>query len=301
MQIKGINYDYMLFLSFRLKTFPPDHKVFTLSNLILHWMHKRAKIKYRNRNNIPNSFNGNKMPIFIFLAAHWYLSLFCQSFFLHRYGAHRMFLLSPFWQRFFYLMTLLTQGTSFLNPRAYAVMHRMHHAYSDTADDPHSPHFSSNIVQMMFKTYGIYTGLLKGTIDPGQFGYEIPEWKAVDRLGEHWLTRAVFALAYVAFYLVFAPSWWYFLLLPIHFAIGPIQGALVNWCGHKYGYVNHPETNDRSRNTLVFDLFLLGELFQNNHHKYPKSANFATRWFEFDPIYPVLKLLKALRVVRAAY
>ncbi len=238
------------------------------------------------------------MPVIIFLAVHWYLSLFCQSFFLHRYGAHRMFSLSGFWYRFFYLMTFITQGLSFLNPRAYAVMHRMHHAFSDTASDPHSPHFSADIFRMMFKTYNIYNGLINGQIGSGQFGQDLPEWKAINSFSERWLVRLVFAGGYVAFYMAFAPSWWYFLLLPLHFVIGPVQGAVVNWCGHKYGYVNYPETGDKSRNTLVLDILLLGELFQNNHHKRPQRPNFASRWFELDPLYPVIRLLGMLRVLK---
>ena len=41
-----------------------------------------------------------------------------------------------------------------------------------------------------------------------------------------------------------------YLLLPIHFLIGPIQGAIVNWAGHKYGYRNFPGEKDQSKNTL---------------------------------------------------
>jgi stearoyl-CoA desaturase (Delta-9 desaturase) len=238
------------------------------------------------------------MPVFVFLAAHWYLSLFCQSFFLHRFGAHRMFRLSGFWQRFFYLLTFFSQGASFLNPKAYAVMHRMHHAWSDTASDPHSPHFSPDIFRMMFRTYTVYSGLISGKIGSGQFDQDTPEWKAVNRLSERWVMRLTFAGAYVAFYLAFAPSWWYFLLLPLHFVIGPVQGAVVNWCGHKYGYVNYPETGDRSRNTLALDFLLMGELFQNNHHKRPQQPNFASRWFELDPLYPLIRLLGLLRVFK---
>jgi stearoyl-CoA desaturase (Delta-9 desaturase) len=79
--------------------------------------------------------------------------------------------------------------------------------------------------------------------------------------------------------------------------MGPIQGALVNWCGHKYGYVNY-DTRDRSRNTVNLDFLLMGELFQNNHHKFPSRANFAVKWFEFDPTYPLLRLLQSMRIIR---
>ena len=50
-----------------------------------------------------------------------------------------MYTTSKNWERTFYLTTWLVQGSSFLVPRAYGVMHRMHHTYSDTAEDPHSP------------------------------------------------------------------------------------------------------------------------------------------------------------------
>src|SRR3984957_3299867 len=80
------------------------------------------------------------MVIILFFLAHWFLSLFSQTFFLHRYSSHKMFKMNKFWERFFYTFTFVSQGASFLNPRAYAILHRMHHAYSDTEKAPHSPH-----------------------------------------------------------------------------------------------------------------------------------------------------------------
>jgi stearoyl-CoA desaturase (delta-9 desaturase) len=80
--------------------------------------------------------------------------------------------------------------------------------------------------------------------------------------------------------------------------MGPIHGAIVNWCGHKYGYRNFETTqSDKSRNTLIFDFVTMGELFQNNHHKFGMSPNFAARKFEIDPTYPVIKLLAWLKIV----
>jgi stearoyl-CoA desaturase (delta-9 desaturase) len=78
---------------------------------------------------------------------------------------------------------------------------------------------------------------------------------------------------YVSFYILFATQWWMFLLLPIHFLMGPIQGAVVNWAGHKYGYSNYND-GDLSRNTFFFDFLMLGELFQNNHHHFAARSNF---------------------------
>jgi stearoyl-CoA desaturase (delta-9 desaturase) len=88
-----------------------------------------------------------------------------------------------------------------------------------------------------------------------------------------------------------------FLFLPINFLMGPIQGAIVNWAGHKYGYRNF-DSPDKSKNTLFIDFLLMGELFQNNHHQAGAKPNFAAKWFEFDPTYPIILFLHKIRVIK---
>ena len=236
--------------------------------------------------------------ILVFFFTHWFLSLFFHSFFLHRYASHQMYTTSKFGEKLIYFLTWFAQGSSFLVPRAYGVMHRMHHTFSDTKEDPHSPHFFKDIWQMMMHTAAIYSAFITGKNVPDkQFTEEyLPVWDKLDRFGTSMITRTTFGFAYFAVYFFFAPSWWWFLLLPIHFLMGPIQGAIVNWCGHKYGYENF-DNKDHSKNTLPIDFLMMGELFQNNHHKSPNAPNFSRKWFEVDPTYPVMKLLHAIGII----
>jgi|ERR1044072_866581 stearoyl-CoA desaturase (delta-9 desaturase) len=239
------------------------------------------------------------IAILIFFGVHWFFSLFFHTFFLHRYASHQMYTASKGWERVFYFSTWFFQGSSYLVPRAYGVMHRMHHEYSDTEHDPHSPHFFKDVWTMMVQTRKLYNSFLtRNNVPDAKFTEEpLPEWRSLDRFGDHILTRVVFGLSYIAFYVAFAPSWIWFLLLPIHFLMGPVQGAVVNWCGHKYGYSNF-NNNDHSRNTSPWGILLLGELFQNNHHMYKDSPNFAKKWFEFDPTYPVMKLMNFVGIIK---
>ena len=185
-----------------------------------------------------------------------------------------------------------------LNPRAYAIMHRMHHAYSDTEKDPHSPHYFRSMFRMMWKTKEIYVNYLLHRVEVEKgFDKNIPEWPGFDEVAHSWVPRVIFAGLYTWFYVAFATEPWMFALLPIHFVMGPIHGGIVNWFGHKYGYVNFHDTGDKSRNTLPFDFVTMGELFQNNHHKFPSSVNFAQRVFEIDPTYPILKVLSWMRII----
>ena len=206
--------------------------------------------------------------------------------------------MNGFWEKVFYFLTFIFQGSSFLNPRAYAIMHRMHHAYSDTEKDPHSPHFIKDVWGLMMQTKDIYFNYLKYKTEPEpQFIDRYPTWAVLDRIGDLWITRLSFVIFYVAFYIAFATHWWMFLLLPIHIVMGPLHGAIVNWCGHKYGYSNH-DNGDHSKNMLPIDFLMMGELFQNNHHKKPNDVNFAQRWFEVDPSYPIIKLMHKLHIIR---
>ncbi|MCK7555101.1 acyl-CoA desaturase [Chitinophaga sedimenti] len=239
------------------------------------------------------------IAILTFLCVHWFLSLFFHTFFLHRYASHQMYTTSKGWERFFYFCTWFFQGSSYLIPRAYGTMHRMHHEFSDTEHDPHSPHFFKDVWSMMVTTRKIYNGFATRTtvVDEKFTEDPLPEWDALDRFGDHNITRLVFALSYVAFYVVFAPHWAWFLLLPIHFLIGPVQGAVVNWCGHKYGYSNF-DNGDKSKNTSPWGILLMGELFQNNHHKFKDSPNFAKKWYEFDPSFMVMKVMHAVGIIK---
>ena len=194
--------------------------------------------------------------ISLFFAGHWGLSVLMQSLFQHRYAAHRMYTMGPKTERSLHLLTALVQGSSYLEPRAYAILHREHHAFADTERDPHSPAHHGNPARMMLATARRYAGF-------------------VTRRGQY-------------------------ALLPLHFVMGPVHGAIVNWCGHRYGYRNF-RTRDESRNSLPVDALCMGELFQNNHHARPANPDFASRRFELDPTWQVMRLLARLKLIRIAH
>ena len=238
------------------------------------------------------------MIIVVLFATHWVLSLFFQSSFHHRYASHRMFTMSVRSERVWHVLTYLVQGSSYLSPRAYAILHREHHAYSDTARDPHAPGFFANVFTMMWTTANRYRAHERGSSSPEpRFLGEYPDWPGLERVGNSYVGRIAWGTAYGLLYLCLATAWWQFLLLPVHWLMGPVHGAIVNWCGHRYGYRNF-DTPDASRNFLPFDLLTFGELFQNNHHRASGRLNFGARWFEIDPTYWVLRLLASLGVIR---
>jgi stearoyl-CoA desaturase (delta-9 desaturase) len=110
---------------------------------------------------------------------------------------------------------------------------------------------------MMIHTKNVYNGVLNGTMEvEKRFDKNFPVYPKIDKIADHTATRLFFAGLYILFYINFATAWWMYLLLPIHFLIGPIQGAIVNWAGHKYGYRNFPGEKDHSKNTLFIDFLI---------------------------------------------
>ena len=228
----------------------------------------------------------------------WMLAAFVQSSFHHRYASHRMFTMGPITERVFHLLAFAAQGPSYLSPSAYAILHREHHAFSDTERDPHSPTYAGNVVRMMWRTFQRYNAHVEGKSQPeSRFLGNYPDWPTFERFASNWATRLTWGALYTLLYFSLATAWWQFLFLPVHWFLGPTQGAIVNWCGHRYGYRNF-KTGDESRNFLPIDFVTLGELYQNNHHNASGRLNFAARAFEFDPTYAVLRVLSRLGLIR---
>lgn len=239
--------------------------------------------------------------ILTFFIAHWYLSLFFQTFFLHRYASHKAFTMSATWEKIFFVLTWIFQGSNYLSPYGYGIMHRMHHAYADTPNDPHSPKYDESLFKMMWKTKTIYSDITsKKMIVDERFTAGAPEWNTFDTFARSWVSRLFWGAIYVAVYWQFATVWWLWLLLPLQFLMSPIHGAIINWFAHKYGYRNF-EVGDTSRNFLPFDFLMMGESYHNNHHKHGNRANFGGfRWHEIDPTYLVIKVLDKIGVIKIA-
>lgn len=207
--------------------------------------------------------------------------------------------MSPFWEKVFFVLTWFFQGSNYLSPYGYGVMHRMHHAFADTENDPHSPKYDETLFKMMWKTKTIYSQINKGEIEVDKrFTDGAPQWKKFDIFARSWVSRIMWGAVYVGVYLVFADAWWLWLLLPAQFLLSPIHGAIINWFAHKYGYRNF-SVKDTSRNFLPFDFLMMGESYHNNHHKYGNRANFGgIRWHEVDPTYLIIKLLAKMKIIQ---
>lgn len=233
-----------------------------------------------------------------FFVLHWYASLFFQSMFHHRYAAHGMYSMSNFWEKTFHIGSFLTQGSSYLSPYAYGIMHRLHHAFADKEGDPHSPLIDKDLTAMMLRTRLVYNEIDQEIAVVGdKFKKGVPKWRAFDKFAEAPYMRLAWVAFYIGIYIYFDSPWWLYILIPIHALMSPVHGVIINWYSHKYGYRNF-DVNDTSHNLIPIDFLMWGECLHNNHHKFGGRPKFSVKWFEFDPMYPVIWVMDKVRIIR---
>ncbi|MBS2031372.1 MAG: acyl-CoA desaturase [Deltaproteobacteria bacterium] len=198
----------------------------------------------------------------------------------HRALAHQSVTLHPRLKR-----ALVVGGNwlTGLDPRAWVVMHRLHHAHSDTPLDPHSPMNVGLLgigLEQLRSYERILVALLKKDPEVMRYAKDLDfDLNVLNRSGLWWLPYAVHAA--VGMFLGVSVGW----LLGVAYLLGmmshPVQGGLVNALGHAIGGRNF-ETRDNSRNNHLAAWLIFGEGFQNNHHAHPGSASFSHRRTEID-------------------
>jgi stearoyl-CoA desaturase (delta-9 desaturase) len=182
-------------------------------------------------------------------------------------------------------------------PLWWASHHRRHHRFSDTPDDPHSPHVTS--------FWWAHLGWLLSDDhlaihwDDVRDWSRYPELRWLDRF--HWVPGLV--LAGLCFLLGFAlDSWsgaWCCLVWGFVVSTVVLYHATfsINSLSHLFGTRRYA-TDDESRNNLFLALITLGEGWHNNHHHYQSSANQGFFWWEIDISYYLLRLMAVCGLVR---
>jgi stearoyl-CoA desaturase (delta-9 desaturase) len=202
------------------------------------------------------------------------LTALVTEIYCHRCLAHRAFKVRPGVAR---VLDGYFRVVVWTSPEMWAAVHRLHHRYADTPLDPHSPQQLRPWQVLLGSPYLFASARRRLPADPAPS-------RAVVAL------RVLVPLAYVV-------------------AIGPAQTlvatvvhlvcylgimGMVNTVGHLYGAKPHPDVPGYDVAWLAIPL--LGHGYHNSHHAHPAAA----RTGPLDPIWPMLRVFAALRMVELA-
>ena len=205
----------------------------------------------------------------------------------HRLLTHRSFKTQKWFEYFLTIMgTLAWQGS----PVKWVGTHRLHHKWSDTDHDPHTPNHGfwwAHVLWLFYKDDRRREAVAAAGDLARDKGLAL-----IDRffwVPQAFLTILLFGGGMIVGGLDEALSW-------VGWGIGVRTVFVyhstwfVNSAAHTWGYKN-PKAHDNSRNLWWVALFGAGEGYHSNHHADPSCAAHGIKWWEFDPTYRTIQLL----------
>lgn len=212
----------------------------------------------------------------------------------HRYFSHRSYKTSRWFQ---FVLAWLGGMSAQKGALWWAAHHRHHHQHSDQEDDVHS-----------VKQQGFYWAHVGWILAPDYNDYDAKRVKDLTKFPElvfidkfHFIPPVTLAIATYVFGLLMTGTamgglmyfLWGFCLSTV--ILYHTTFAINSFC-HLLGSRRY-ETGESSRNSFILAILTLGEGWHNNHHYYPHCARQGFFWWEIDPTYYVIKLLKFVRIV----
>ena len=213
------------------------------------------------------------------------------TIFLHRHQAHRALDLHPIPSHFFRFWLWMTTG---MVTKAWASIHRKHHAKCETPEDPHSPQILG-LKKVFFEGAELYRAEAKNAETLEKYGHGTPD---------DWIERNIYtpysgkgillmALINIALFGPIGLTIW-----AVQMAWIPITAAgIINGVGHYWGYRNFA-CEDASTNIVPWGIIIGGEELHNNHHAYGTSAKLSNKWYEFDIGWLYIRILETLGLAK---
>lgn len=247
-------------------------------------------------------------PIEIALLVVFYaLNILGMELALHRYFAHRAFKAGGATT-----VALAVLGSlAYMGPLMWWVaIHRLHHAHSDTAGDPHTPQLGGS--GMRGRIRGLIHGHVGWLFDPNSA--RPPQWNRYARdlyreptllrihlAYDYWLATGLLLPAVLGGLLHMSwqgamPGFLWGGTVRILLATNAIWA--VNSLGHAIGGRRpFAASLDHSRNSPWIAVLTLGAGWHNNHHAFPSYASTSFRWWQIDITGWMIALLERLGLI----
>lgn len=204
-----------------------------------------------------------------------HITIAAVTIYLHRCQAHRALDLHPIISHFFRFWLWMTTG---MVTKEWVAVHRKHHAFVETENDPHSPQHHG-LKKVLWTGVLLYRdeALKKDVVQ--RYGHATPDdWmeRHVYKKHSRWGVISM-AIIDILMFGVSGPLIWLLQMIWIPFW----AAGMINGTAHYWGYRNY-ECADASTNISPLGVIIGGEELHNNHHAFPASAKLSAKWFEFD-------------------
>ena len=233
-------------------------------------------------------FSWRALAATVFL--YWFATGLGISMGYHRLHTHRSYKV-PLWLEYLFAIcgTLTLEG----GPIFWVATHRIHHQKSDQPGDPHSPRDGAWWAHAGW----ILVGEAKhnNTRLMAKYAPDLARHRFYIWLNNyHWVPLVALGALLAALGGLPLVLWG----ICVRVVFGLHATWLVNSATHMWG-ARRFATRDDSRNNWWVALITFGEGWHNNHHAHPTSARHGLAWYEFDPSWIQIRILRALGVAES--
>lgn len=219
-----------------------------------------------------------------------HLTVLAVTIFLHRCQTHRGLDLHPIVSHFFRFWLWMNTG---MITQQWVAVHRKHHARCETVEDPHSPQVLG-LPLVLLKGAELYRKEAADKETIRRYGHGTPDDK-IEVFYQRFSKTGLILMFIIDVLLFGVPG---IAMAMLQFIWIPFFGSgVINGIGHFWGYRNF-ECPDQARNVMPVGILMGGEEMHNNHHTYPTSAKFSSKWWEFDIGWLYIRLFETLGLAK---
>jgi stearoyl-CoA desaturase (delta-9 desaturase) len=221
--------------------------------------------------------------VILFMLTYWGRMFFITAGY-HRYFAHRAYRTGRVFQ---FVLAFGGCMSAQKGPLWWAGHHRIHHRYTDTIDDPHTP---------MKGFWWSHVGWILSDETSDKPEGTMKDFEKFPEI--RFISKHDFIAPWTLGIACFLIGGWSGLL--IGFLLSTVllwhSTFMINSLAHVLGRRRY-ETHDTSRNNAFLAVLTMGEGWHNNHHRHAHLARQGLRWWEIDVTWYILFALEKLHVI----
>lgn len=205
--------------------------------------------------------------LIVSLIFYWIVGVLGINIGMHRLLSHRSFETSKKIERFLSVVGVVSSVGS---PLAWVTLHRQHHKFCETENDPHSPYLLGKLRAWL------------GLWDKVYLDVKLVKDLRKDRFQRSLHTNYLTLICVYCIVLAIIDPWLVIFAYAIPACLCLHSTSAIIVIAHTHGYKTYNLGHDESRNSWIANLITLGEGWHNNHHAKPRAWSNWEKWWEWD-------------------
>lgn len=197
----------------------------------------------------------------------------------HRYVSHSSYNINSIVE--FIILLCGSIGNSG-SPTRSGKIHVLHHLYSDTINDPHSNRY--------IPIWKLFFNFKEPVIPPNNDVFKHVKKSSLITFFDSHHTTIFVSWGLLVYFVAGFNAFVFIVALPV--VLKQVVAVLIGNVLTHGAKIKNKQSNDYAVNNWILNIIHPGEGYHLNHHLFPNDPNNSKLWYELDPIFWIIKLIK---------